>query len=285
MKKFLITLSMLSTIISLSYTNTNDCIDNRCSINTNKDDKHIIENINKNNFIADYIFYTAIWCGHCRAQYEFLQEIYDRHNSDVNFKVVIAEDYASKKDIENFITQYNYTFPVYFDANASLIDILNIRFYPTIFNSKLKKLNIDSLNLNEYNEIFKDEIDAKTREKLKDIKVLDENKNELTLLNLMPSNALIMYGAPWCKDCKQEIERLKSIKGKRQLIYLIDSKKFSFEDFVEYKKNNKENYKIYYVNSNEIREKFNINWIPAVTEIKNSKFTGPFVANNKYIIK
>ena len=90
-----------------------------------------------------------------------------------------------------------------------------------------------------------------------------------------------MYGAPWCPDCKAEITRLNSIKGKRKIVYIVDPKKFTYNEYKKFVSENTLDMKIYYATT----RMQDIKWIPSVSEVKNSKFIMNFRPNNEYMVK
>lgn len=280
-------------IQSCTYTEIkkDNCIDNKCIISTEikTEIETVVKSLDDETQLKDIVFYTAIWCDVCKAQYEYLQEIYDRHDGNVNFSVIVAEDDTTKEELEKFLIEKEYKFDVYFDYDFKFANKYNIYQYTTIL-EKNKKNEYEikdyySYNLNQYNKKYENQIDVEIREKLKNKKVYNINDDEIEILDVVSSNSIIFYGAPWCPDCVKEIDRLSAIKGKRKLIYLIDGRRYSFDSYKQYVENSNKNMEIYYLKDTEIKNEFNIKWLPSVTEVKNSKFTGTFIRNDKYLIK
>ena len=281
MKKIL-TFVVFFILISCNQIN-NDCKDNKCSLDNNVENTKIVKkeliNVNKDMITKDYGIYTAIWCPHCRAQYNHLQEIYDKYKENYHIVTIVAGT-NTKQEVEEFMSENKYTFPIVYDENLKLAEELNISAVPVIYED-LKELNIDGLNESRYYGKYKDEIDETTRKRLATVKIIDEFGNTHEVSEISKGDAIVMYGAPWCSDCKEEIARLNSIKDKRNLVYIVDPKKFTYKEYQKFVSENTLDMKIYYATT----RMEGIKWIPSVSEVKNSKFIINFRPNNEYIIK
>ena len=163
MKKIL-TFSFFLILISCNQIN-NDCKDNKCSLGNNIENTKIIKkeliNVNKDMITKDYSIYTAIWCPHCREQYKHLQEIYDRYKENYHIVTIVAGT-NTKQEVEEFMAENKYTFPIVYDENLKLAKELNISTIPVIYED-LKELNIDGINVSSYYLKYKDEIDNTTK--------------------------------------------------------------------------------------------------------------------------
>ncbi len=282
MKKIIIMMIMLLPFISLS---NNDCTE-KCKINATKVEKTInnkdFNKISKDEFLnSKYIIYSALWCSHCRAEYKHLQEIYEKYPDNFNI-IVFINNSNDKKEILDYFNKENYTFPIYYDEDNYFMENLQIEYFPTILEYNITDEGIvinrelNEFNLNNFYENNKKEIDNSVREKLNDINVIDINGDKLNLLNILTENAIVMYGAPWCPDCQKETEHIIKTKGDKDYIYLVDPKKYTYEEFIDFTKDKELPYKMYYVNSSIIRDRFNINWIPSTFEIKDGYITNTF---------
>lgn len=286
MKKITNFFVMLLLFISCSNSKA-ECKGN-CKLNNNTE-KTVVKTIKEeyktariDMFKNKYAIYSAIWCPHCQAQYEHLQKIYDKYKDNYHILTVVAGT-DSREAIKEFMNEKKYNFPIVYDetvnGNLKLASELDISAIPVIY-FNFNKLDITGINEKIYYDKYKDEIDETARKQLKDVIVSDKSGKEYKALDIVKNNSIIVYGAPWCSDCRKEIERLNKIKGKRKLIYIIDSKKYTYDEYLSYVSDNKLNMDIYYAK----KRMSNVPWIPMVTEVKNSKFVITFRPNNEYLV-
>ncbi len=255
----------------------------KCGIEQNITENNI-KNVKYSDLENKYVIYSKIDCPACNVAYKEVEKVKKRYQDMTNIAVVILPNYT-KNEINSYFKSKKYTFEKYYDGDRKILNVLNIDSVPSIFkyeNNIFTEFDSEYFTEKTYYEKEKYSIDKKVREKLLDVEVLDKKNNRFKLLDILPSDALVMYGAPWCGDCVKEYERLNNIKGNRALIYLIESGRYTKEEFEKYS-NDKEN--VYYVLDRKIRNNFNLKWIPSVTEIKNGLFTGPFVRNDVYRFK
>lgn len=279
MKRIILCIISIVSLVSFSICDKN-CSINEKNIQTS-DNEVLIENVDLKKLEGKYVVYTMINCGPCNAEYKEIEKINKRFGGASDIVIVTLPNFSKEKVSKHFLDN-GYTFSRYYDENKNLLDILKINTVPRIYkfsNNIFKEFKYNYLTLDTYYEVEKFNVDKEVRAKLKDIEVYSNTLEKLNLINILPENALIIYGAPYCKDCVKEYERLNNIKGERELVYLIDGKRYTKEEFLEYAKDKKN---IYYVETTKIREEFNINWIPSVTEVKNGLFTGPFIRNDEY---
>ncbi|WP_067141573.1 TlpA family protein disulfide reductase [Oceanivirga salmonicida] len=138
MKKIILTLIMsILPFMSLAKTNNNA--------------SYKFNTISKKAFSDNkYIAYTALWCGHCKAEYKHFQEIYEKYPNNFNIIVFISND-NSKEEILDYFKKNKYTFPIYYDEGKIYMNALNIQYYPTIFEIKDTK---NGINLTQIDELF-----------------------------------------------------------------------------------------------------------------------------------
>ncbi|WP_068268277.1 redoxin domain-containing protein [Caviibacter abscessus] len=274
-------------LIIISCSNSKAECKGDCKLNNGKEVAKTIEEEYKtatlDMFKDNYAVYSAVWCPHCQAQYEHLQKIYDKYRDNYHILTVIAGT-DTREYIKEFMTEKKYNFPIVYDesvdGNLNLASKLEIETIPAIY-FNLNKLDITGISEKVYYEKYKNEIDQTARKQIENVIVLDKFGKEHKALSIVKPNSIIIYGAPWCSDCVKELERLYKIKGKRSLIYIIDSNKFTYKEYLSYVSNNKLNIDIYYTKTrmNDVK------WIPTVSEVKNSKFLITFRPNNEYLVK
>lgn len=82
------------------------------------------------------INFWATWCGPCRAELPAFESMYKKYQDKVEFMMVNLTDgmREKKEDVKAFITDNNYSFPVFYDSNQSAAYVYNITSVPlTVF--------------------------------------------------------------------------------------------------------------------------------------------------------
>ena len=78
--------------------------------------------------------FWATWCGSCRFQMPFIQEIYRDTDWQAEGLEIIAVNLGeSKPDVEEYMNDNDLTFPVVLDFSTEVGRKYNIRFVPTTF--------------------------------------------------------------------------------------------------------------------------------------------------------
>jgi len=72
----------------------------------------------------------ATWCPPCRAEMPALHDFYQAHQAE-GFTLLAVNAGESQSQVQSFIQQMGFTFPVLLDPNTSLLDALGIHSYPT----------------------------------------------------------------------------------------------------------------------------------------------------------
>ncbi len=81
-------------------------------------------------------FWTT-WCGYCKIEMEYFQELYNKYKDDVVFLMVNSTIEDDKAEVNKYITGQGYTFPIYYDINGNAITTYRITGYPvTMFINK-----------------------------------------------------------------------------------------------------------------------------------------------------
>ncbi len=76
--------------------------------------------------------FWATWCGPCRVEMPYIQQVYDERSGDG--LVVLAIDIGeSPAKVKEFMQDYGLTFPVLLDVKTEVAKQYNIRAIPTTF--------------------------------------------------------------------------------------------------------------------------------------------------------
>lgn len=85
--------------------------------------------------------FWATWCPPCRSEMPGLQNIYDNYKNKVDFIFIDAGE--SKEDVDAFIKEEGYTFPIAYDLDNAYSIKFNISAIPTTYivgkDKKIKK--------------------------------------------------------------------------------------------------------------------------------------------------
>jgi peroxiredoxin len=76
--------------------------------------------------------FWATWCGPCRNEMPYLQQIYDEWQ-DKGLVLLEINMSESSSTVQQFLTNNGYTFPVYIDTDGSVADTYGISGIPTTF--------------------------------------------------------------------------------------------------------------------------------------------------------
>ncbi|WMT81234.1 cytochrome c biogenesis protein/redoxin [Terrisporobacter mayombei] len=120
--------------------------------NTNKEDEKIqaldfdlYDQYGKKHKLSDYkgktvfLNYWATWCPPCKGEMPYIEELYKEYNKNKNDVIILGVaspnlgNEGSKEDIEKFLKEEGYTFPVVFDEGGSQIYGYGISSFPSTF--------------------------------------------------------------------------------------------------------------------------------------------------------
>lgn len=107
------------------------------------------ENTFKHN---DYLVYVSLFCPSCRAELEHIQKIYDKYQNEYNIHVIIDGN-NTKEEIEEYINEKGYTYPIVYDVDRTfLLEQLKLEYVPAVYlieqyEDKLYREQIDILGL------------------------------------------------------------------------------------------------------------------------------------------
>lgn len=73
--------------------------------------------------------FWATWCGYCKQEMPHFQTAFDEHGADIEFMFINTNE--SPQVANAYLEQVGYTFPVYYDFDASASAAAGIRGLPT----------------------------------------------------------------------------------------------------------------------------------------------------------
>lgn len=138
---------------NLNATKTENVKKSESTQNTSsKDDKKIealdfdlYDQYGKKHKLSDYkgktvfLNYWATWCPPCKEEMPYIEELYKEYNENKNDVIILGVaspnlgNEGSKKDIEKFLKDEDYAFPVVFDEGGSQIYAYGISSFPSTF--------------------------------------------------------------------------------------------------------------------------------------------------------
>lgn len=79
--------------------------------------------------------FWASWCPPCRAEMPHMQRFYEKHGSDdiVLLSVNLTSLEKSDAEAKKFADKTGITFPIALDADGAVLDLYNVRAYPTTY--------------------------------------------------------------------------------------------------------------------------------------------------------
>lgn len=91
-----------------------------------------------------FLNFWAAWCGPCRMEMPYIQKVYEDYGSNSGDVIILGvanpktEDHPNNSDgtqeqIESFLTQNGYTYPVAMDLDGSIFAAYGIQAFPTTF--------------------------------------------------------------------------------------------------------------------------------------------------------
>jgi peroxiredoxin len=76
--------------------------------------------------------FWATWCGPCRAEMPYIQEVYDER-LEPGLVILAVNIGESLTEVEEFMHDYNLSFPVLLDFKGNVAERYNIRAIPTTY--------------------------------------------------------------------------------------------------------------------------------------------------------
>lgn len=99
--------------------------------------RNIFKNGKKTLFIL-----AAEWCPHCRAELPEVQKFYEKYKDKVNVVVVFLGS-SSLEEVKGYVSNSEFTFPVYYDDDNSILEGFDIQSVP--FNFKISNNKIEGI--------------------------------------------------------------------------------------------------------------------------------------------
>ena len=96
-----------------------------------------------NNGKPTLLIFAAEWCPHCRAELPDIQKFYEENKDNINVAVVFTRRKTNLSSTKKYVEESKFTFPVYFDADDSLMTGFKVKTVPyniKIENSKIQEI-------------------------------------------------------------------------------------------------------------------------------------------------
>ena len=110
-----------------------------------------------NNGKPTLLVFAAEWCPHCHTELPEVQKFYDENKDSINVAVVFTSRRTNLTSTKQFVAENKFTFPVYYDANQSLMKGFKIKSVPTnivIQNSVIENINEGILDYDSLKQLF-----------------------------------------------------------------------------------------------------------------------------------
>lgn len=96
-----------------------------------------------NNGKPTLLIFAAEWCPHCRSELPDVQKFYEENKDNINVAVVFTRRKTNLSSTKKYVEESKFTFPVYFDADDSLMTGFKVKTVPyniKIENSKIQEI-------------------------------------------------------------------------------------------------------------------------------------------------
>ena len=96
-----------------------------------------------NNGKPTLLIFAAEWCPHCRSELPDIQRFYEENKDNINVAVVFTRRKTNLSSTKKYVEESKFTFPVYFDADDSLMTGFKVKTVPyniKIENSKIQEI-------------------------------------------------------------------------------------------------------------------------------------------------
>ena len=97
-----------------------------------------------NNRKPTLLVFAAEWCPHCHTELPEVQKFYDENKDSINVAVIFTSRKTNLTSTKQFVEENKFTFPIYYDANQSIMKGFKIKSVPT--NLIIQKSVIENIN-------------------------------------------------------------------------------------------------------------------------------------------
>ena len=110
-----------------------------------------------NNGKPTLLVFVAEWCPHCHTELPEVQKFYEENKNNVNVVVVFTSSRSNLAAAKQYTAESKFTFPVYYDADKSLMNGFKIKSVPTnviIQNSVIENIVESIMDYNSLKQSF-----------------------------------------------------------------------------------------------------------------------------------
>ena len=110
-----------------------------------------------NNGKPTLLVFAAEWCPHCHTELPEVQKFYEENKDNINVVVVFTSRRTNLTATKQFVAENKFTFPVYYDANQSLMNCFKVKNVPTnliIQNSVIENVFVQIMDYDNLKQAF-----------------------------------------------------------------------------------------------------------------------------------
>ncbi len=80
-----------------------------------------------------FINFWASWCDPCREEMPYIQDAYEKYNQEIEFLMINVIETDTLTKMEEFVEEFELTFPVLLDKKDAVSNLYRVNGYPTSF--------------------------------------------------------------------------------------------------------------------------------------------------------